>query len=60
MVSRFSRQPSWIAERNYFRNSESLCRFDASHRFSSIRLTVWEEMSFEEEYKMVVLGYGSE
>ena len=36
--SRFSRwppkQPSWIAERNYFSNAESLCRSDASHQVS--------------------------
>ena len=41
--------PSWIQEWNDFRNSESRCHCDASHKvFSSIRLTVWEEMPFEE------------
>ena len=29
-------------------NSESLCHPDASHQVSSIQLTVWEEMWFEE------------
>ena len=43
-------RPSWILEWNDFSNSESLCHCDASHgsSFSSIGLTVWEEMSFEE------------
>ena len=36
----------WIAERNYFSNSESLCCLPLS--FPSIRLTVWEEISFQE------------
>ena len=35
MVSRFSRRPSWIAERNDFSNSESLCRSDAYHQVSA-------------------------
>ena len=39
LVSRFSRwppkQPSWIAEQNYFSNSEFLCRSDASHQVSA-------------------------
>ena len=30
-----------------YQNSESLCHCDASHRFGSIRLTIWE-MSFDE------------
>ena len=38
MVSRFSRWPpwgpSWIAERNDFSDSESLCHSDASHQVS--------------------------
>ena len=40
------RRPSWISERNNFSNSESLWCLPLS--FRSIRLTVWEEMSFEE------------
>ena len=37
-------RPSWILEGNEFSNFESLCHCYAS----SIGLTVWEEMSFEE------------
>ena len=40
--------PSWISERNYLSNSESLCHFDASHKVSAKSDMVWEEMSFEE------------
>ena len=40
-------QPSWISERNDFSNSKSLCHCDASHRFGSIWLMVWEKLSFE-------------
>ena len=39
--------PSWILEWNDFSNSESLYCSDVSS-FGSIRLTVWEELSFEE------------
>ena len=47
VVSRFSWWPP-IPERNDCSNSESLCRSNAFHHFfSSIRLTVWEEMLFE-------------
>ena len=39
VVSRFlrwpPRRPSWIAKRNNFSNSESLCRSDASHKVSA-------------------------
>ena len=50
VVSRWlSRRPSWIAERNDFSNSESLCCSHAfPSSFSTIRLTVWEEILFEE------------
>ena len=37
-------------------NSESLCRSTASH-FGSIRLTIWEDMSFEEFEDGHHLGY---
>ena len=48
VVWRISRWPLW-SERNDFSNSASLCHCHASHQvFGSIRLTVWEEMSFEE------------
>ena len=54
VVWRFSRWlswwPSWISERNDFSHSESLCCSDARlpSSFSSNRLRVWEEMSFED------------
>ena len=47
---------SWISARNNFSNSESLCHCDASHRFGSIRLTIWE-MSLEEFQDGAHLGY---
>ena len=53
VVSRFSRwpprQPSWIAKRNDFCISESICRSDASHQVSaqSNLIMVWKEMLFE-------------
>ena len=40
-------QPSWISESNYFTNSESLSRSDASHQGSAQSDAVWEEMLFE-------------
>ena len=53
VVWRFSRWPpwqsSWILEQNSFSNSESPCYFRClPSSFSSIRLTVWEEMLFED------------
>ena len=44
MVSRFlrgpPRRPFWMAERNDFSNSESLCCSDASHQVSA-QLDLW-------------------
>ena len=49
-------QPSWISELKDCSNSQSLCYSDASHRFGSIRMMVWEDMSFE-EFQDGHLGY---
>ena len=49
VIWRISRWLPWILERNDFNNSDSLCHCVASHQvLGSIRLTVREEMSFEE------------
>ena len=55
-------QPPWISEWNNFSNSESLCHCDTSYQVSAsvtvwVRLTLWEEMLFEEFQDH--LGYGN-
>ena len=47
---------SWILERNDFSNSESLCHCDASHRFGSIQLKVWEERCRLKNFKMATMA----
>ena len=60
MVSRFPRwllrQPSWIAERNCFNNSESLCRSDASQQASAYSDLWFGRRCCLKNFKMAVMA----
>ena len=59
MVSRFSRwppgQPYWISEQNYFSNSESLCRSNASHQVSAQSDLRFVRILHLKNFKMVAI-----